>query len=69
MAVLNTYVVHGLNSLDAYTSHTLHEQDLVVVRHVITNYVHATAHVLYSMQRDMCVHCLWTTCEYLTKFL
>ena len=33
MAVLNTYAAHGLNDLDTYTLHTVHEQDSVVVRH------------------------------------
>ena len=32
VGVLNM-LVHNLNSLDAYTLHTVHEQDLVVVRH------------------------------------
>ena len=27
VAVLNTFAVHDLNSLDAYTLHTVHEQD------------------------------------------
>ena len=33
VAILNTYIVHDLNSLDAYTLHTVHEQDSMVVRH------------------------------------
>ena len=41
MSVLNTYVVHDLNSLDAYTLHTVHEQDSVVARYERTSYVHA----------------------------
>ena len=49
MAVLNMYVVHDLNSLDAYTLHTVHEQDFVVARHKRKNYMHAIAHVVYSM--------------------
>ena len=49
VAVLNTYVVHDLNSLDAYTLHTVHEQDLVVARHKRTNYMCFIARVLYSM--------------------
>ena len=32
VAVLNTYAVCDLNSLDAYTLHTVHEQDLVVAK-------------------------------------
>ena len=33
VSVLNTYVVHDLNSLDAYTSCTVHKQDSVVAMH------------------------------------
>ena len=33
VAVLNLHAVHDLNGLDAYTLRTVHEQDLVVVRH------------------------------------
>ena len=49
MAILNTYTVHDWNGLDAYTLHTVHEQDSVVARHERTNYTRATAHILYSM--------------------
>ena len=38
VAVLNTDVVHDLNSLDAYTLSTVHEHDSVVVRHERKNY-------------------------------
>ena len=48
-SVLNTYVVHDLNGLDAYTSHTVHEQDSVVVRQERANYTCAIACVLYSI--------------------
>ena len=46
--VLNTYVVHDSNSLNAYTLCTVHEQDSVVVRHKRTNYTCSIALVLYS---------------------
>ena len=49
VAILNTYVVHDLYSLDAYTLRTLHEQDSVVVRHKRTSYTCAIACMLYSM--------------------
>ena len=39
------YFVHDLNSLDAYTSCTVHEQDLVVAWYKRVNYMHAIAHV------------------------
>ena len=42
-SVLNTYVVHDLNDLDAYISCTLHELNSVVVRHWMTNYMHDIA--------------------------
>ena len=46
VAVLNTYNVYDLNSLDAYTLCTVHEQEPVVARHEITNYMRAIACVL-----------------------
>ena len=46
VAILSMYVVHDLYSLDAYTLHTMHEQDSVVARHKRTNYTHAIARVL-----------------------
>ena len=49
VTILNTYVANDLNGLDAYTSYTLHEQDLVVVMYEKTNYMRATAPVLHSM--------------------
>ena len=48
VSVLNTYVVHDLNGLDAYILCIVHEQDSVVAMHKRTNYMNATAHVLYS---------------------
>ena len=42
------HVVHDLNSLDAYTLHTVHDQDWVVARHKSKTYMCAIAHVLYS---------------------
>ena len=48
VVILNTYAVCDLNNLDAYTLHTVHEQDLVVARREITNYMRAIALVLYS---------------------
>ena len=44
--ILNMYVVHDLNGLDACTLCTPHEQDLVVARHERINYMHAIAHML-----------------------
>ena len=41
VAVLDMYVAHNLNGLDAYTWHTVLEQDLVVARHKRKNYMHA----------------------------
>ena len=38
-SVLNMYVVHDLNNFDAYTVCTVHELDLVVVRHKRTQYI------------------------------
>ena len=48
--VSNTYnmLFMMMNSLDAYTLCTVHEQDSVVVRPKRTNYMHAIAHVLYN---------------------
>ena len=52
VSVLNTYVVHDLYSLDAYTLCMVHEQDLVLARHKTTNYtryyycLHAIQHVV-----------------------
>ena len=61
VSVLNTYVVHDdqlyLNNLDVYTLCTVHLQDSVVARHLRTNYMHAIACVLYSMQHDMYIYC------------
>ena len=48
MPVLNMYIVHNLNGLDAYTLCTVDEQDSVVARHKRTNYMQAIACVLYS---------------------
>ena len=49
VTVLNTYNVHDLNnSLDTYSSFTVHEQDSVVARHERTNYTHAIACMQYS---------------------
>ena len=45
VSVLKMYIVHDLNSLDAYTLCIVHEQDVVVVRHKRTNYKCAIAHV------------------------
>ena len=46
VSVLNMYVVHDLNGLNAYTtSCTVLEQDSVVVRHENTNYMRATQHI------------------------
>ena len=41
-------VVHDFNGLDAYILCTVHEQDLVVVRHERINYMRAIACVLCS---------------------
>ena len=38
LSVLNMYVVHDLNGLDACTLYTVHEEDLELVRHERTNY-------------------------------
>ena len=48
LSVLNTYVVHDLNGLDAYTLCAMHEQESVVARHERTNYTYAIVRVLYS---------------------
>ena len=48
VVILNTHAVHDLNSLDAYTLHTVYEQASVVARHEITNYMCVIARVLYS---------------------
>ena len=48
MALLNTYVVHNLNSLDTYTSLTVHDQELVAARHKRTNHTRASACVQCS---------------------
>ena len=45
----HTYVVHDLSSLDAYTLRNVHEQDLIMARHKITNYLCAVARMLYSI--------------------
>ena len=45
VAVLNIYAVYDLNGLDAYTLHTVDEQDSVV-RHKRKNYMCAIACVL-----------------------
>ena len=42
------YILHDLNGLDVYTLHTVHEQDLMVVRHEGTNYMLANVDVLHS---------------------
>ena len=65
VSVLNMYVVHDLNGLNAYTSCTMLEQDSVVVRHENTNYMRAinTAH------KTSYLHWLHVTCQFLTKFL
>ena len=49
VSILIMYVVHDLNSLDAYTSCTVHEQDSVVARHERTNYICGITCMLYSM--------------------
>ena len=52
VAVLYTHNVHNLhdlNSLDACAFRTMREQESVVVRQEITNYMQAIAHMLYSM--------------------
>ena len=49
VSVLNLCIVHDLNSLEAYTSCTVHEQDSVVVRHKRRNCTRTIAHMLYSM--------------------
>ena len=46
VSVLNMYIVHDLNGLDANTSCTVHEQDSVVARHEKRNYMHAITCVL-----------------------
>ena len=46
VSVLNMYVVHYLNGLDAFTLCTVHEQDSVVARHERTNYTHAIACIM-----------------------
>ena len=47
VAVLNMYVVHNLNGLDAYTLHTVHEQDSVMTRHKRKNYTCANVICAY----------------------
>ena len=37
-AAVSAYIIHDLNSLDAYTLCTVHKQDSVVARHKRTNY-------------------------------
>ena len=46
VSVLNTYIVHDLKGLDAYTLCAVHEQELVMARHKRANYMHAIAHML-----------------------
>ena len=48
VVVLNTYIFHDLNSLDAYTLCTVHEQDSVVARHQRKGYMCAIACMLYN---------------------
>ena len=48
VSVLNMYAVRDLNSLDAYTLCTVHEQDSVVARNERTKYTHAIARMIYS---------------------
>ena len=48
VSILNAYVVHYLNGLNAYTLCTVLEQDSVVVRHERTNYTCAIARMLYT---------------------
>ena len=48
MALLNTYVVHNLNSLDSYTSLTVDDQELMAARHKRTNHTRASACVQCS---------------------
>ena len=69
VAILNTYVVHDLNSLDAYTLCTVHEHNSVVARLERINCICAIAYVLCSTLRDTCIHCSPATHEYLAKFL
>ena len=47
VSILNTYIVHDLNSLDTYTLYIMHEWDSIVARHERTNYMCAIACVLY----------------------
>ena len=46
VSVLNTYNVHDLNGLDAYTLCTVHEQESVMARHKRANYMHTIARML-----------------------
>ena len=46
VSILNTFVVHDLNGLDAYTLCTVHEQDPVMARHERRNYTCAIACML-----------------------
>ena len=49
VSILNTYAVNDLNSLNPYTSCTVHEQNSGMARHERTNYMCDIACVLYSM--------------------
>ena len=48
VSVLNMYIIHGVNGLDTYTLCTVYKQNLVVVRHESTDYIHAIQHKLYK---------------------
>ena len=65
VAVLNTYVVHDLNNLDAYSLRTVHKQDSMVVRHNRINYMHAilACCTVHSIIRA------YTACMLLTSIL
>ena len=48
VTILNTYVLHDLNGLDAYSLSSVHEQDSVVVRYRSKNDMCAIACMQYS---------------------
>ena len=58
VAILNSYTVHDLNGLDAYTLYTVHEQDLVVVRHERTS----TCMLLFTCYTARDVICAYIVC-------
>ena len=56
VSILNTYIVHDLNGLDANTLCTVHEQDPVMARHERRNYTRAIVHMLYNIIHAYIAH-------------